>query len=121
MKELTLTKMMELQLQLWEKNKDNWNPMEPKYGKNSLLWLFEELGEVVAIVKKQGEDKIMNEQVVRDHFVEEMSDVLMYYLDVLLRFGVTPEELSKIFLEKSLKNLDRDYHKEYSTQYAKRD
>lgn len=36
-----------------------WSPMEPKYGRDSLLWMIEEIGEVIAIVKKKKEYEIM--------------------------------------------------------------
>jgi len=104
---------MELQKQLWEQHKDSWSPLTPEYGRNSLLWMFEEMGEVVAIIKKKGEEKIMNDPNVRNHFVEELSDVMMYYVDTLIRFGVTPDEISEAYLKKSKTNLTREFNREY--------
>ena len=59
------------------------------------------------------------EASVREAFVEEMSDVLMYYFDTLLRYGVTPEEISNAYVAKHNKNMGRDYQREYNNKYAK--
>lgn len=113
MNDISIKEMMDLQIKLWEQHKDTWSPMEPEYGRNSLLWLVEELGEVIAIVKKKGESKIMNDEDIRNHFVEEMSDVMMYLLDAMLRFKVTPAEFATIYKAKSDRNMGREYNKEY--------
>lgn len=116
MSDLKISDMMKRQIALWEKHKDTWSPMEPIYGRNSLLWMFEEIGEVIAIIKKKGEDEIMNNPQVRDHFVEEMVDVMMYYTDTMLRYGVTAKEISEAFIKKSERNINREYNKEYKKQ-----
>ena len=41
--------------------------------------MIEEIGEVVALLKKRGETAVIEDPVIRAHFLEEMSDVLMYY------------------------------------------
>jgi NTP pyrophosphatase (non-canonical NTP hydrolase) len=53
-------------------------------GKNKLLWMIGELGEVIDIVKKNGGDKACAGAELRRRLVEELADVLMYYNDVLL-------------------------------------
>lgn len=113
MKDLSVFEMMELQRKLHEIHKDSWSPLTKEYARNSLLWTVEELGEVIAIVKKKGEDKIMNDSVVRNHFIEELSDVFMYLTDVMLRFDISSEEFSTMFREKCNRNMDRNYNKEY--------
>jgi NTP pyrophosphatase (non-canonical NTP hydrolase) len=75
--------------------------------------MIEEIGEVIAIIKKKGEDKIVNEPEVRDRFVEEMGDVLMYFIDTLNRFGISAEEFSKGYVKKYNSNMKRDYDKQY--------
>ena len=45
--------------------------------------------------------------------MEELSDVLMYYFDTLLRYGVTPQEISEAYCAKHSRNMGRDYEKEY--------
>lgn len=59
------------------------------------------------MIKKQWHDKIMENEAVRQHFVEEMADVLMYYNDILLCYGITPEELKAAYTEKFEKNMTR--------------
>ena len=111
--DLKISEMMSMQRKLWEKNKDKWKPMTPEFGKISLLWMFEEIGEVIAKKKKKGDSKIMEDPEIRKAFVEELSDVYMYYNDVLLRFGVTPEEISKAYITKHDEDMNRDYQKKY--------
>lgn len=110
---LSIERMMQMQTALWEKHRDSWSPMEPAYGKNFILWMMEEVGEVIAIIKKKGSEDIMQDPAVRSHFVEELSDVLMYYFDTLLRYGVTPQEISEAYCAKHSRNMGRDYEKEY--------
>lgn len=60
----------------------------------------------------------MNDHVVRDRFVEEMCDVLMYYSDVLNRFDITSEELTAKYVEKFENNMGRNYEKQYKNLFA---
>lgn len=106
-----------MQTELWEQNRGKWSPMEPAYGRDFLLWMVEELGESIAIIKKKGDRAIVDDPAVRASFVEEMSDVLMYYLDTLLRYGVTPEELSDAYRRKHDRNMHRDYEAEYKDKF----
>ena len=39
----------------------------------------------------------MEDPAVRAHFVEEMADVLMFYNDVLLCYGIPAEGLKRAF------------------------
>lgn len=119
MADIKISDMMRMQMNLWEQHKDTWSPMEAKFGRNFILWMMEEMGESIAIIKKKGDSAIMREASVREAFVEEMSDVLMYYFDTLLRYGVTPEEISNAYVAKHNKNMGRDYQREYNNKYAK--
>lgn len=112
-KDLNISDMMKMQLELWEVNKDRWSPMEAKYGRNFLLWMIEEMGEVIAIIKKKGDNAIMEDESIRASFVEEMSDVLMYYNETLLRYGITAEEISSAYVKKHNKNMGRNYKEEW--------
>lgn len=67
-----------MQTELWEKHKDKWPPMQPEHGKDFILWMIEEVGEVISIIKKKSIHDIMGDPAVHSHFVEELSDVLMY-------------------------------------------
>ncbi|MDO5399825.1 MAG: nucleotide pyrophosphohydrolase [Eubacteriales bacterium] len=115
--DLTVSQMMQMQKALFEPHRDTWHPMEPEYGKDFLLYMVEELGEAIAVLKKKGSGAIMEDGAVRAAFLEEMADVLMYYHDVLLRYHVTPEEFSEIYLRKHLRNMGRNYTREYEEQY----
>ena len=76
-------------------------------GKNKLLWMVGEIGEVIDIVKKNGGAKACGSPELRKQLVEEMADVLMYYNDILLCYGISPEELKKAYTEKFEKNMKR--------------
>lgn len=112
-KDLQVSEMLDMSYKLWEKHKDEWSPMEPKYGKDFVLYMIEEIGEVIAIIKKKRTDKIMNDVEVREHFIEELGDVMMYFADILNRYNISPEEFSKKYLKKFEKNMERDYKKQY--------
>lgn len=115
--DLKISEMMELQKALFQRHKDTWSPLEPEYGKDSLLYMVEEIGEVIAVIKKKGNTAIMEDPAIRSAFLEEMSDVLMYYHDVLLRYHVTAEEISCAYLKKHGWDMKRDYQREYEEQY----
>ena len=66
-----------------------------------------DLGEVAEIIKKNGHRRIMEDEAVRAHFVEEMTDVLMYYGDVMNCFSITPEELGEAYRAKFRRNMER--------------
>ena len=45
--------------------------------------------------------------MIRQHLVEEMADVLMYYNDVLLCYGISVRELKEAYTAKFEKNMTR--------------
>ncbi len=114
MKDLKVSEMMAMQTALWAVHSDSWSPMEPKYGRDFILWMIEEIGEAASIIKKKGDHAIMSDQDVRHAFIEEMGDVLMYYFDALLRYGITAHELSAAYCEKHDRNMGRNYEDEYA-------
>jgi len=97
----------EMQKILQEKYKDRWEPIGAATGQNKLLWMVGEIGEVVDIVKKNGGAKASTDPLLRKDLVEEMADVLMYYNDVMLCYGISAEELKKAYSEKFEKNMKR--------------
>lgn len=117
MKNIKISDLMQMQMDLFEKHKDTWSPMEAQYGRNSILWMMEEVGEVIAIIKKKGDTEIAEKPSIRALFVEEMSDVLKYYIDTLLRYGISPDEISDAYLKKHFKNMGRNYEEEYKKKY----
>ncbi|MCR5770550.1 MAG: MazG-like family protein [Butyrivibrio sp.] len=107
MSEFTVNEMQEMQRVLQDKYKDKWEPICPETGKNKLLWMIGEIGEVIDIVKKNGDDKALHDAKLRKDLVEEMADVLMYYNDVMLCYGISSDELKDIYKEKFETNMKR--------------
>lgn len=107
MSDFTINEMLEMQKQLQDKYKDKWEPICPETGKNKMLWMIGEIGEIIDIVKKNGGTKSAKDSEIRGHLIEEMADVLMYYNDMLLCYGITTEELKEAYTEKFKRNMNR--------------
>ena len=107
MQDFTINEMQEMQKALQEKYKDVWEPIGPETGQNKLLWMIGEAGEVIDVIKKNGGVEACTDTRLRKQLVEEMADVLMYYNDVMLCYGITAEELKNAYTEKFKKNLER--------------
>ena len=107
MDNFSFKEMQAIQEELQEKYKDKWRPLSPEIGKDQLLWLMIELGEVADVIKKSGNQKIMEDNEVRTHFIEEMCDVLMYFNDVMLCYDISIEELKDIYIQKHKRNMGR--------------
>lgn len=103
----SINDMLAMQQALQEKYKDKWEPICPEAGKHKLLWMLGEVGEVIDIIKKNGDQKAVEDTALRQHLVEEMADVLMYYNDVLLCYGISEEELKEAYTAKFEKNMTR--------------
>ena len=99
--------MLDMQKELQEKYKDKWEPIGPECGKSHLLWMVGEIGEVIDVIKKHGTEEIGTNPEIRSDLIEEMADVLMHYADVMLCFGISPEELRRSFIGKFEKNMNR--------------
>ena len=107
MQDFSIKEMQEMQRILQEKYKDKWEPISPETGKNKMLWMIGEIGEVIDIVKKHGGTKASTDAKLRKDLVEEMADVLMYYNDIMLCYEITAEELKQAYTEKFEKNMKR--------------
>ena len=107
MDDFGINEMLAMQTALQEKYKDKWMPICPERGKDQLLWMIGEVGEVIDIIKKHGGEKICGESVLREQLIEELADVLMYYNDVLLCYGISAEELKRSYVGKFEKNMSR--------------
>lgn len=102
-----INEMQEMQKALQNKYKDKWESICPEIGQNKLLWMIGEIGEVIDIVKKNGGLKASTDEKLRENLIEEMADVLMYYNDVMLCYGITAEELKQAYTQKFEKNMQR--------------
>ena len=107
MVDFSIREMQEMQKSLQDKYKDKWGGLSPEVGKNQLLWMIGEIGEVIDIVKQNGGTKAASDPDIRKDLVEELADVLMYYNDVLLCYGITAEELKESYTKKFEKNMKR--------------
>lgn len=112
--DLSFSEMMKMQRDLHAMHEGEWEPLEKEYGIHSMLWMVEELGEAIAVIKKKRHVAIVEDKHVREAFLEEMSDVLMYFTDTLIRYQVTPEEIGKAYVKKHLQNKGRHYLEEYA-------
>ena len=107
MSNFSINEMQSMQKELQDKYKEKWERICPETGKNKLLWMIGEIGEVIDIIKKNGDKSAVADSSVREHLIEEMADVLMYYNDVMLCYGITEDELKQDYIEKFQKNMKR--------------
>ena len=107
MEDFSISEMLGMQRALQEKYKDIWEGISPEVGKNKLLWMVGEIGEVVDLVKKHGGESACTDPSLRRQLTEELADVLMYYNDILLCFGISAEELRSSYVSKFERNMKR--------------
>ena len=62
---------------------------------------------LIDIVKKNGDQRACEDETLRKDLVEELADVLMYYNDVMLCYGITAEELKSTYTQKFERNMKR--------------
>ncbi len=107
MDDFSINEMLGMQKRLQEKYKDKWETLSPETGKNNLLWMVGEIGEVIDIIKKHGDVKASDDAALRNDLVEEMADVLMHYNDVMICYGISADELKQAYTAKFEKNMTR--------------
>ena len=107
MKDFGINEMLEMQKSLQEKYKNIWKPISPERGKDQLLWMIGEVGEVIDIIKKHGGEKASQDTELRKQLVEELADILMYYNDILLCYDISSKELRETYINKYKKNMER--------------
>lgn len=107
MSDFGINEMQEMQKRLQNKYKNIWEPITPENGKNKLLWMIGEIGEDIDIIKKNGDLKACSDTKLRENLIEEMADVLMYYNDVMLCYGISVDELKQSYIKKFEKNMKR--------------
>ncbi len=71
MEDFTINEMQDMQRKLQEKYKDKWEAIGPETGKNKLLWMVGEIGEVIDIIKKNGGTKACSDAKLRNDLVEK--------------------------------------------------
>ena len=107
MADLTLTQMQESQKELQEKYNHLWKPLCPQNGRDQLLWMMIEAGEMADLIKKKGDQRIMEDPDIRRHFAEEFCDVLMYMSSIMICYDLSPDDIAKIFWQKHKHNMER--------------
>lgn len=110
--DISVSDFLDMQRRLQAQFSGKWTPLTPDHGRSSLLWMIEEIGEAAAVIKKRGEAQIMSDPAVREAFIEEFADVMMYFYDALLCYGVDAAEFSRIYINKHNRNMLRDYENE---------
>ena len=118
-KNLQVRDLFDMQVRLQKQFESKWGGITPKRGREQTLWMVGEIGEVIDIIKKNSAEKIMTRPELKRLLAEELADVSMYLYDVLLCYGITPEEFAEVYLEKHLHNMGRDYHREHVEKYGK--
>ena len=107
MADFSINEMQKMQKALQTQYQHKWEPICPETGQNKLLWMLGEIGEVIDIIKKHGGANAAADETLRKDLVEELADVLMYYNDVLLCYGITADELKHTYTAKFEKNMNR--------------
>ncbi len=107
MTDFSIKEMLEMQKELQEKYKDKWEPISPETGRNKMLWMIGEIGEVIDIIKKNGGTKASTDVALRKDLIEELADVLMYFNDILLCYGISSDELKQSYTNKFERNMKR--------------
>lgn len=105
--DFSVNEMLDMQKRLQDKYRDKWESLSPQAGKHKLLWMIGEIGEVIDLVKKHGDTKASHDVELRKDLVEEMADVLMYYNDVMLCYGISADELKQAYTAKFERNMTR--------------
>ena len=59
--------MQSMQKELQNKYKDKWEAISPEAGKHKLLWMIGEIGEVIDIIKKNGDVNTIEDKELRKH------------------------------------------------------
>ena len=73
--DLSLADMLEMQTELHAEHPE-WGALDATAGRNQLLWLTGELGEVIDVVKKNDAAHLTQPGYVRDCLTEEIADVI---------------------------------------------
>lgn len=105
--DLKISEMMEYQAKLQAKYFELWGGLNPAVARDKLLWSIIEAGEAADIIKKRGDEAILHDDEVREHFAEEIGDTIKYLMDVLICYGFSAEEFAEVYRKKAERNLNR--------------
>lgn len=68
--EFSISQMKAMQRELYALHKNTWSAREPDFGNKHIRYMVEEIGEVVAILKKKGSAAVAENPAVRDYAKE---------------------------------------------------
>lgn len=113
-----LDKMLENQKQLQENTmgysfKDMTPQDKARYIKDMILWTTDELHEALHELpyakdwSKKYEKEDYNHEKQWKLFKEEMIDAWHFFMNIMIAAGFTPEEIFKMYMEKSAINVER--------------
>ena len=105
--ELNLSDLFDMQRRLQERYIDKWGGLSAEIGRNKLLWALIETGEAADIIKKRGDQAILNDPAARHDFIEEIGDTIMYLIEALQCYDVSPKEFAEIYRKKFERNMNR--------------
>ena len=71
MSNFSINEMQSMQKELQDKYKEKWERICPETGKNKFLWMIGEIGEVIDIIKKNGDKSAVADSSVREHLIED--------------------------------------------------
>lgn len=111
---ISISEMKQMQLELFELHKNEWgNDMYPEAAKDHMLYMIEEIGESISIIKKKGIDEIMTNPIIRNNFITEMTDIARYYIEVLNRLNISAEEYTYCYRKKHEDCISRNYKEKW--------
>lgn len=67
MSDFTINEILSVQKQLQDKYKDKWEAISPEAGKHKPLWMIGEIGEVIDIIKKNGDTKVVEDSELKNN------------------------------------------------------
>ena len=105
--DLSISQMMQMQKDLYERHKGEWYPLEPEYGKDSILFMVEEIGEVAEVLNKRAGRKASEEDDLQEQLGIELADMLHYIVAIA---AINKIDLTRIIVEKDRKASVKYHH-----------
>ena len=68
MSNFSINEMQSMQKELQDKYKEKWERICPETGKNKFLWMIGEIGEVIDIIKKNGDKSTVADSCQRTSY-----------------------------------------------------
>ena len=107
MTSFTLEEILEMQRALQERYKHKWEPICPENGKNKMLWMIGEIGEVAEVLNKRAGRKFSEGEDLQTQLGTELADMLHYIVAIAAINGI---DLTQNILEKDKKASVKYHH-----------